>query len=149
MKKILFLCLCVPLIQSCLEKQKAKKKNEEYPLLETMGYYQRFSHKLWLAGINENWELAEFYANELHEVTEELINSNVTHDGQNLSELAESMFEKSVLKIDGAIDKKDQVLFRENYELVIGSCNVCHTTTNHSFIKITIPNDSSLYNQTF
>jgi len=123
--------------------------DSEYPLLETMGYYQRFSQKLWLAGKNENWELAEFYAHELQEVTEELIGSDVMHDGKNLSDLAEQIFEMNVKKVDGAINKRDGILFRENYELMIGSCNVCHTTTNHPFLKIIIPDNSSPFNQQF
>lgn len=122
----------------------------EYPLLETMGYYQRFSQKVWLAGKNQNWDLAAFYAHELDEVTEELIRSNVIHDELNLSELAKSsIFEENIAKLDDAIDKKDQLLFRESYDLVIGSCNTCHISTNHPFIKITIPTDSTIFNQLF
>jgi hypothetical protein len=121
----------------------------EYPLLETMGYYQRFSQKLWLAGGNKNWELADFYVHELHEVTEELIEAGVIHDGQNLSQLAEAIFEESLDKVDSAIDSQNQVLFRKSYEMFISSCNSCHSTTGHSFIRITVPNDSSIFNQKF
>lgn len=149
MKKALQLSILIFLAQSCMEKRPKEIEDEEYPLLETMGYYQRFSQKLWLAGVNENWELAEFYAHELHEVTEELVKSNVMHDGMNLSDMAESIIEKNIQRVDGAVDQKDQVVFRQSYELMIGSCNVCHIKTEHPFIKILVPNDSTLFNQQF
>ncbi|WP_462253207.1 hypothetical protein [Ekhidna sp.] len=126
-----------------------KKEVEEYPVLETMGYYQRFSHKLWLAGKNENWELADFYTHELEEVTEQLIEGNVIHDDYNLSNLSEAMLMPKIEKVEEAIRKKDEVLFLDNYELMIASCNLCHNTTKHNFIKITIPNDSTIWNQEF
>ncbi|MEQ9402526.1 MAG: hypothetical protein RIM99_02970 [Cyclobacteriaceae bacterium] len=144
---LLFISLIIFNVQCSSTKD--KEEESEYPLLETMGYYQRFSQKLWLAGQNENWELAEFYAHELHEVTEELIESNVMHDNHDLSVMAKSIIEQSIEKVDGAVDKKDQVLFREHYQLMIASCNVCHIKTGHQFIKIIIPTDSSIFNQQF
>lgn len=128
---------------------KPDKKEVEYPVLETMGYYQRFSHKLWLAGRNENWELADFYTHELEEVTENLIAGDVIHDDYNLSNLSEAMLMPKIEKIEEAIRQKNEVLFLENYELMISSCNLCHNATKHNFIKITIPNDSSIWNQDF
>ncbi|MEP2376928.1 MAG: hypothetical protein ABJH83_11995, partial [Ekhidna sp.] len=82
-----YLLLILTLIASCAPKEE-KKEVEEYPVLETMGYYQRFSHKLWLAGRNQNWELANFYTHELEEVTEHLIEGDVIHDDYNLSNLS-------------------------------------------------------------
>ncbi len=126
-----------------------KKEAEEYPVLETMGYYQRFSHKLWLAGKNENWELADFYTHELEEVTENLINGDVIHDDYNLSNLSENMLLPKIEKVEEAIRQKNQVLFLDNYELMIASCNLCHNATKHNFIKITVPTDSTRWNQDF
>jgi hypothetical protein len=147
MKNYLLIVLIISLF-SC--NQKAEKSEVEgYPVLETMGYYQRFSHKLWLAGTNENWELANFYTHELEEVTENLIEGNVIHDDYNLSNLSEAMLLPKIEKLEEAIRQKDEVLFLDNYELMIASCNLCHNTTKHTFIKITIPNDSTVWNQEF
>lgn len=126
-----------------------KKEVKEYPVLETMGYYQRFSHKLWLAGKNKNWELAEFYTHELEEVTENLIEGDVIHENYNISNLSESMLLPKIEKLEEAIRQQNEVLFLENYELMISSCNLCHNTTKHNFIKITTPNDSTNWNQDF
>jgi hypothetical protein len=133
---------------SCSQKEK-KKEVEDYPVLETMGYYQRFSQKLWLAGKNKNWELADFYTHELEEVTERLIEGDVIHDDYNLSNLSEQMLLPKIEKVEEAIRQKDEVLFLDNYKLMISSCNLCHNTTKHNFIRITIPDDSVKWNQDF
>lgn len=140
--------ISIILLLSCNQKSE-KQEVKEYPVLETMGYYQRFSQKLWLAGTNKNWELANFYTHELEEVTENLIEGNVIHDDYNLSNLSESMLLPKIEKVEQAIRQKDEVLFLENYELLISSCNLCHNTTKHNFIKISIPNDSTTWNQRF
>ncbi|MEP1095314.1 MAG: hypothetical protein ABJG78_09400 [Cyclobacteriaceae bacterium] len=126
-----------------------KKEYESYPVLETMGYYQRFSHKLWLAGTNENWELADFYTHELEEVTERLIEGDLIHDDYNLSNLSESLFLPKIEKVEEAIKEKDEVLFREHYELMLSGCNLCHQATQHAFIRISIPTDTMTFNQVF
>ena len=141
---ILFLTIMI----ACA-KQEEKKEVEEYPVLETMGYYQRFSQKLYLAGKNQNWELADFYTHELEEVTEQLIKGDVIHDDYNISNLSEAMLLPKIEKVEEAIRQKNEVLFLENYELMISSCNLCHNATKHNFIKITMPNDSSKWNQDF
>ncbi len=147
MKNYLFI-VSIVLLFSCNQTPE-KQEVEQYPVLETMGYYQRFSHKLWMAGKNQNWELADFYTHELEEVTERLIEGNVIHDDYNLSNLSEAMLLPKIEKVEQAIRQKDEVLFLENYELLISSCNLCHNTTKHNFIKITIPNDSTVWNQEF
>ena len=38
-----------------------------------------------------DWEFADIYAHELHEVTEKLIDGKVIYDDYNISELAENM----------------------------------------------------------
>ena len=140
--------LLVVISLACTSKPE-EKEVEEYPVLETMGYYQRFSQKLWLAGKNQNWELADFYTYELEEVTENLIKGDVIHDDYNLSNLSEAMLLPKIEKVEEAIRQENEVLFLANYELMISSCNLCHNATKHNFIKITMPNDSSVWNQDF
>ena len=145
MKKLLPALFFISFLISC----QAPKGESEYPLLETMGYYQRFSDKLWMSGINQNWELANFYGHELEEVTEEFIRENVDHDGQNLSEIAKQSIAPALEEMEEAINAKDEVLFLRNYKLVTASCNACHATTGHSFIKIELPDSTKRFNQQF
>jgi hypothetical protein len=122
---------------------------QEYPLLQTMGYYQRFSHKVWLAIENKNWELAEFYAHELEEVTEEFIESNVVDEGKNLSTTAAAILMPSIEKLDEAIDAKDEALAGQNFVAFIQSCNACHAINDHAYISIQLPDSSHVFNQDF
>lgn len=124
-------------------------KGQEYPLLETMSYYQRFSHKVWLAIENKNWELAEFYAHELEEVTEEFVDSNVVDEGKNLSTTAAAILMPAIEKLDEAIDQKDAVLANQNFVALIQSCNACHAINDHAFIRILKPDSVNVFNQGF
>jgi len=121
----------------------------EYPILEAMGYYQRFSHKLWLALEKKNWELAAFYAHELEEVTEEFVDSGVVDDGMELSAYAQQILAPAIEEMDKAIDQKDQVLATANYLALVNTCNSCHATTKHAYIKILVPDSVRPYNQDF
>ncbi len=149
MKKILILGILGTIMQCCSFKAKEEVESTEYPLLETMGYYQRFSHKLWLAGNNENWELANFYVHELEEVTEDLIKNDFIDEGKNLSNLSESLLKGKIEKMEEAVRLKDQVIFRENYKLMISACNLCHQATNHPYLKMKVPDEKDIFNQSF
>jgi hypothetical protein len=127
----------------------AEDVEQEYPLLQTMGYYQRFSHKIWLAIENKNWELAEFYAHELEEVTEEFIESNVVDEGKNLSTTAAGILMPAIEKLDEAIDQKDEVLAGQNFRALIQSCNACHAINEHAYIRILLPDSVHIFNQDF
>ncbi len=124
-------------------------ETDEYPILEAMGYYQRFSHKLWLALEKKNWELAEFYAHELEEVTEEFVSSGVVDEGLELSTYAQQILDPAIKDMDKAIDQKDEVLADNSYRALVNSCNACHTITKHAYIKILVPDSVRPYNQDF
>ncbi len=129
---------------SCQQKE---VKGEEF-VIQSMESYQRFSQKLWFAGQAENWELADFYTHEIHEVTEELIEGDVYHDGRNLSKLAEDMIESKIEDMDKAIDAENEELFVKNYLGLINACNACHTAAEYEFIKIRVPTINP-FNQNF
>ena len=124
-------------------------QEHEYPLLQTMNYYQRFSHKVWLAIEHRNWELAEFYVHELEEVTEEFVESNVVDEGKSLSTTAAGILMPAIEKLDEAIDQKDAVLANQNFMALIQSCNACHAINDHSHIRILMPDSVHVYNQDF
>lgn len=126
-----------------------KVEYEEHPLLETMGYYQQFSHKIWLAGTNQNWELAEFYTHELGEITEIFVEGKVIHDGIDLSTMVTATLVPAVGAMEDAIEKRDEIHFVKNYKALVLSCNKCHTASGHSFIKIKVPDSVNVFNQEF
>ncbi len=144
-KNYLILLVCFALT-SCGQSTVAEE--EEYPLAEKMSYYQRYAQKLGLAGEQQNWELADFYLHELHEISEELIEEQVKYEEYEIGNLVKKMLEPAIEGAEKAIENKDSVLFKTNYKMLINNCNACHTATKHEFIKVTIPK-SNPYNQNF
>jgi Tfp pilus assembly protein PilE len=125
--------------------------NEEkhYELAKAMGYLQIYSHKLYLAGQNENWELSNFYAHEIEETIEEIEEAKVVDEGYDISKLVGTMTNPAFGKVEEAIDNQDKNAFADSYKLLVQSCNACHQTTQHQFVKIEIPTEGSIFNQNF
>lgn len=144
--------LTIVILHSCISnaaEAPAKEKANEVDILHTMSLYQRFSQKVWYAGKENNWELADFYVHELHEITEELVDGGVTHDDYDISQLAKTMLEPAVENLDKSVKQKNQEDFITNYTALTNSCNACHTVTKHPFIKIIIPKYPIPFNQDF
>lgn len=122
---------------------------EGYELAKAMGYLQRYSHKLYLAGSNKNWELSKFYAHEIEETIEEIEGATVVDDGMDISALVGTMTNPTFEKVEKAIHERDAEAFANSYKLLIQSCNACHQTTKHQFIKIEIPSETNPFIQNF
>jgi|3_EtaG_2_1085321.scaffolds.fasta_scaffold09648_3 hypothetical protein len=122
---------------------------EHYELAKAMGYMQAYSHKLYLAGQNENWELSSFYAHEIEETIEEIEGAKVVDEGYDISTLVGTMTNPAFKKVEKAIDNQDAEAFADSYKLLIQSCNACHQTTKHEFIKIEVPTAGAVFNQNF
>lgn len=133
-------------VQSSME---GKEMKEGYELAKVMGYLQLYSHKLYLAGNIENWQLSKFYAHEIEETIEEIENAKVVDEGYDISKLVGTMTKSSLEKVEEAISNQNKNAFAESYKLLVQSCNACHQTTKHQFIKIEIPSEGSVFNQNF
>ncbi|WMN11199.1 hypothetical protein QYS49_37555 [Marivirga salinae] len=122
---------------------------EDYELAKAMGYLQTYSHKLYLAGENENWELSEFYAHEIEETIEEIENAKVVDEGYDISALVGTMTNPAFEKVEKSIHDENTQAFADSYKLLVQSCNACHQTTKHQFVKIDIPEGGKVFNQSF
>ncbi|HET8859082.1 hypothetical protein [Marivirga sp.] len=134
-------------VQSSMEE--TEEEESHYELAKAMSYMQRYSHKLYLAGSSENWELSEFYAHEIEETIEEIENAKVVDEGYDISALVGTMTNPNFEKVEESIHKKDKTAFTDSYKLLVQSCNACHQTTKHQFIKIEVPSDGKVFNQNF
>ncbi len=127
-----------------------KAGNEEhYELAKAMGYLQTYSHKLYLAGENENWKLSEFYAHEIEETIEEIENAKVVDEGYDISALVGTMTNPAFEKVEKSIHDKNAKAFADSYKLLIQSCNACHQATEHQFVKIEVPVKGKGFSQDF
>ena len=101
--------------------------------------------KLWFAGQNQNWPLADF---EVHEILESL--DDIRQFCQDRPEVkAIGMIDPAIDSVNSAIQHKDPSSFKRGFFLLTNTCNDCHKATNHSFNVVTIPGNLPVVNQDF
>jgi hypothetical protein len=112
---------------------------------EFMSSIQVHHEKLWFAGINQNWKLADFEINEIKEALDDL--ESYCKDRPELKSL--SMINQPIDSISNAILQKDDVRFKSNFITLTNTCNTCHKATAHEFNVIKIPETPPFSNQSF
>src|SRR5436189_6331569 len=96
---------------------------------EFMSGIQIHHAKLWFAGQNQNWPLANF---EIHEIQEALDDvKKFCSDRPEVKAIA--MIDPSIDSVNSAIQQKDPGLFRNSFILLTNTCNQCHKATEHGF----------------
>jgi hypothetical protein len=112
---------------------------------ELMSNIQLHHSKLWVAGENKNWALAEY--------NESLIQSAFKkiqlYHGKQPEAKAAFMFFPAMDSIAKAISEKNKVSFERSFRLMTVTCNNCHAVTNHPFNVITIPKIPPVTDQDF
>lgn len=112
---------------------------------EFMSSIQVHHNKLWFAGINENWKLADF---EIHEIIEAV--DDIQQYNTDRPESKDVVMLRPVLdSVMHAIDAKDESLFKANFVLLTNTCNNCHRTVNYDFNLVKIPDNPPFSNQVF
>ncbi len=112
---------------------------------EFMSAIQVHHAKLWFAGINENWDLADF---EIHEIMEN-IDDIKKYETDRSESNSISMIEPALDTVNAAIRKKDIARFKNSFVLLTNTCNTCHQDVNYSFNDVKIPDSPPFSNQVF
>ncbi|MBO9202611.1 MULTISPECIES: hypothetical protein [Niastella] len=112
---------------------------------EFMSSIQMHHAKLWFAGTNNNWKLADFEVHEIQEALEAIQQFNT--DRPEAKEIG--MINPAIDSVNSAIKQLNQQLFRSSYILLTNTCNNCHRATQHEFNVITIPANPPISNQNF
>ena len=112
---------------------------------EFMGSIQVHHEKLWFAGINQNWKLADFEIGEIKESLEDI----QTYCTDRPERKSLTMIDRPLDSISYAIQQKDEALFKKNFITLTNTCNNCHRTTEHEFNVIMIPGTPPFSNQEF
>ncbi|HWI89631.1 MAG TPA: hypothetical protein VNT20_00095 [Flavisolibacter sp.] len=151
--------ICFLLILSCSNKSNSpeqlkahidsleKKLENTYKpgLGEFMSGIQVHHAKLWFAGKNQNWELADF---ELHEIIEALDDvKSFNADRPEIKSL--QMIYAPLDSLIKAVQQKNLSAFKSNFILLTTTCNNCHRDTDHGFNVIKIPDTPPFSNQEF
>ena len=112
---------------------------------EFMSSMQVHHAKLWFAGQNQNWELANF---ELHEIAETL-DAIKEYQTEREESKKVDMLKPSLEAVKDAIDKRGPTLFNSSYLLLTNSCNNCHKAVNFGFNVVKVPETPPFSNQAF
>jgi len=101
--------------------------------------------KLWFAGQNKNWALAEYERQELRGGFEKIQKLH-----KNKPEAAAvAMIFPAMDAIEKAIREKDESAFQSNFVVLTNSCNTCHQALKYGFNVIKVPTTNSYGNQSF
>jgi len=112
---------------------------------EFMSSIQIHHEKLWFAGINENWKLAEFEIGEIKENIE-----GIEAYCTNRSETKSIPMIKPVLdSISQSIAQNNSQTFKSNFILLTNTCNSCHKAVDFGFNVIKVPESPPFSNQVF
>lgn len=112
---------------------------------EFMSGIQVHHAKLWFAGQNENWQLADF---ELHEIMEALDDIKTFNtDRPEIKSL--QMIYAPLDSLNKSVQQKNLSAFKSNFALLTTTCNNCHRDTDHGFNVIRIPDTPPFSNQDF
>ena len=112
---------------------------------EFMSSIQVHHNKLWFAGANQNWKLADF---EIHEIYEAIENIQKYQTERKESKMI-GMINPAMDSVNAAIQKESSVLFKSSYTLLTTTCNNCHREAGFEFNAVKIPDNPPFSNQEF
>lgn len=112
---------------------------------EFMSGIQVHHAKLWFAGLNENWELADF---EIHEIMEALEGLQKFQPERKETKSL-PMLNPALDSVNNAIQQKDPASFKNSYTLLTAACNNCHKEVDYSFNEVKNPETPPFTNQVF
>lgn len=112
---------------------------------EFMSGIQIHHAKLWFAGKNENWELADFEVQEIIEMLEDV----KTYQSARPESEKIDMIEPALDSVTHTIDRKDLAGFELAFRNLTATCNNCHRATDHAFNVVKIPDSPPFDNQVF
>lgn len=101
--------------------------------------------KIWFAGKNQNWDLANFEVGEIKETLEDV--KKYCTDRPEIKSLP--IIYPALDSLNGAIKSKSRKGFEAGFTLLTKSCNSCHQSTNHGFNVIKIPDTPPFTNQEY
>lgn len=133
-------------LQNRIDTLEQKLANTYKPGLgEFMSGIQTHHSKLWFAGQNQNWKLADF---EIHEIMEAIEDIQKYQTERKESQMI-SVINPALDSVKLAIDQKDPALFKSSYTFLTSSCNNCHREAHFEFNVVKIPDTQSFSNQDF
>ena len=133
-------------LESRVDSLEQRLKNTYKPGFgEFMSGIQVHHAKLWFAGINNNWDLADF---EIHEIKESLDGLRNFQPERKETKFL-SQLDPSIDSISKAIAKKNANNFKTSFVFLTAACNNCHKSVDYPFNDVKIPDTPPFSNQVF
>jgi hypothetical protein len=112
---------------------------------EFMTNIQIHHAKLWFAGQNENWRLADF---ELKKIEENIDNLKKFQNDRKETQMV-IMLKPELDSVNLSIQQKNPALFKASFTSLTKRCNTCHKLVNYGFNQVKIPDTPPFSNQEF
>ncbi len=112
---------------------------------EFMSSIQVHHAKLWFAGVNKNWKLADFEIQEIKESLDDI--QKFCQDREEVKSIP--MLTPAIDSVMNTIKHQNLVSFKSGFTFLTGTCNNCHQSTNHEFNVIQVPEIPPFSNQRF
>jgi hypothetical protein len=133
-------------LQAQIDSLKSKLNNTYKPGFgEFMSSIQVHHNKLWFAGENQNWKLADFEIHEIQETIEDIEKFQTEREESRKI----GMIKPALDSVIAAIEQKNSTLFKNSFVLLTNTCNNCHRATNFEFNQVKIPDNPPFSNQIF
>ncbi|HAB53599.1 MAG TPA: hypothetical protein DCE80_15735 [Ignavibacteriales bacterium] len=133
-------------LQKQVDSLRSKVENQYTPGFgELMSNVQVHHAKLWFAGINQNWKLADF---EIHEIEESLADI-LKYQSKRDESKSLNVINAPLENVNSAIEKRDLNLFKNTFVKLTNTCNACHEAVKFEFNKVKIPESPPFSNQEF
>lgn len=121
----------------------------EASLLVHMVLFQRYLEKLTLAADAGNAPLAAFYAEEIEETAERVMDGGYVDDGVDLSAIAAEVALPRAQALVAAARAGDSARVDSALARMIDGCNQCHRRSDHRWVAIQRPAASAYPSQAF
>jgi hypothetical protein len=117
---------------------------------ELMNLIVQLRHtKLWLAGHEGNWVLAEYESKELRSALANVAKVRPVFRQQSVADNVEMFLGGALRAMDEAVRDRDSAKFTEAYATVTAGCNACHSALGQSQVVIKTPEQPMYPDQEF
>ncbi len=146
----LFACNTKNADTNAMQKQIDSLKNELSQVYKPgfgflMTNIQAHHAKLWFAGVNKNWKLAQFELKEIGEIADEIQKYQKQREETKLMD----MIEPALTDLSRAIENKNSDDFKKGFSDLTIACNECHKLTDFEYNIVKVPQNLEFSNQEF
>ncbi len=117
--------------------------------VEYMLQLQSHHNKLWLAGNARNWDLADYQADELKELLEDIAKRIPVYKDMPIGKMIEATVMPPMEGVEAAIKSRNSKAFASAFDKLTAGCNSCHEAAKRGFIVVQRPATSPFPNQSF